>query len=68
MRMNMGCVYLLCFCMECVSCPSAWCLCVSLNFFTADIFSAWWYSLKHHLHRLIVRIVVSIVMALITSS
>ena len=24
MRMNMGCVYLLSFCMECVSCPSAW--------------------------------------------
>ena len=28
MRMNMGCAYLLCFCMECVSCPSVWCVCV----------------------------------------
>ena len=53
MRMNMRCVYLLCFCMECVSCPSVWCVCISLNFITADICSAWWYSLKHHLHRLI---------------
>ena len=63
MRMNMGCVYLLCFCMECVSCLSAWSvslvhlhgpsawsilsICMSICMECVSCLSAWSVSLVH---------------------